>query len=48
MQPDNVQWQWVDKMSGKLSAEGCDGAMYVPYLTNSIPVDKVPCAADKR
>ena len=47
VQPDNVQWQWIDKMSGQLSAEGCDGAMYVPYLTNSIPVDKVPCAAEK-
>ena len=46
-QPDNVQWQWVDKMSGKLSAEGCDGAMYVPYLTSSIPVDQVPCVAEK-
>ncbi len=47
VQPDNVQWQWMDKASGKLSAEGCEGAIYVPYLTTTIPVEKVPCAEGK-
>lgn len=44
VQPDNVQWQWVDKATGKLSAENCPGALYIPYLANTIPVETVACA----
>ncbi|PTQ89215.1 penicillin-binding protein 1B [Agitococcus lubricus] len=44
VQPDNVQWQWVDKTTGQLSAENCVGAIYVPYLVNTIPVEKTACA----
>ena len=31
-QPDSVQWQWIDRASGDLSAQACDGAMYIPML----------------
>ena len=36
-QPDNVQWQWIDSASGDLSAQGCDGAMYIPLLSQTVP-----------
>ena len=36
-QTDNVQWQWIDSASGDLIAEGCDGAMYIPLLRQTVP-----------
>lgn len=43
-QPDNVQWQWADRVSGQLSAEECPDAVYLPFRTDTIPQEVVPCA----
>lgn len=43
-QPESVQWQWLDKDSGLLSAEGCAGALYLPVRQDSLPQDSVACA----
>ena len=45
IQPDTVQWQWLDS-AGKLSAEGCTDALLVPILNNST-LEVSECAADK-
>jgi penicillin-binding protein 1B len=29
-QPDDVQWHWIDRGTGYLAAQGCEGAMYIP------------------
>lgn len=42
-QPDNVQWQWLDLASGDLSAEGCEGAMYTPLLSHTVPKHATSC-----
>lgn len=42
--PDNVQMVWTDKNTGYLSAEGCEGAMAVPYITGTEPIEQVDCA----
>lgn len=42
-QPDNVQWHWIDRATGYLSAEGCEGAMYIPILRSSIPRRATAC-----
>ncbi|MDV2468622.1 penicillin-binding protein 1B [Acinetobacter chinensis] len=42
-QTDDVQWQWIDKNSGNLSAQGCEGAMYIPLLRNNIPRRATAC-----
>ncbi len=42
-QPDNVQWQWIDRNEGLLSAQGCEGAMYIPMLRNTIPRQATAC-----
>ncbi|HEX5277100.1 MAG TPA: penicillin-binding protein 1B [Fluviicoccus sp.] len=47
VQPDTVSWVWADRATGILSAEGCPGAIYVPMLTEAIPVEKTVCAAGK-
>lgn len=36
-QTDNVEWQWIDSATGDLSAQGCDGAMYIPLLRQTVP-----------
>lgn len=36
-QTDNVQWQWIDRSTGDLSAQGCEGAMYIPLLRQTVP-----------
>lgn len=42
-QPDNVQWQWLDVSSGELSAQGCEGALYIPLLRHTIPKRATAC-----
>ena len=42
-QPDNVQWQWLDINSGELSAQGCEGALYIPLLRHTIPKRATAC-----
>lgn len=41
--PDEVSYQWVDDLSGKLSAAHCEGARYMPFIKGSEPVDKSHC-----
>ena len=42
-QPDNVQWQWIDSASGNLSAESCEGSMYIPLLSQTVPHHATLC-----
>ncbi len=41
--PDNIDYHWVDPHLGLLSAEGCEGARYVPFVVGSEPEDSVAC-----
>jgi penicillin-binding protein 1B len=43
--PDEAFWLWVDGDSGRLSAEGCPGAIQIPYVEGSEPLDMTVCAA---
>src|SRR5690606_24360847 len=42
-QPDEVQWHWIDSNSGELSAQGCQGALYVPILKYTVPRRATAC-----
>lgn len=44
-QPGEVQWQWVDRATGHLSAQGCEGAMYIPLTRHSMPNQATVCGA---
>lgn len=44
VQPENVEWHWADKSSGQLSAEKCDGAVFIPFRSDTVPQEMVPCA----
>ncbi|WP_336930279.1 penicillin-binding protein 1B [Acinetobacter tandoii] len=42
-QTDDVQWQWIDSGSGNLSAQGCEGALYIPLLRSAVPRRATAC-----
>lgn len=42
-QTDNVQWQWIDSASGDLSAQGCEGALYIPLMRQTVPRRATTC-----
>jgi penicillin-binding protein 1B len=46
--PDGAYWHWVDAISGKLSAEECEGAVQLPYISGSEPFDMSSCLAASR
>ncbi|MDF2446412.1 MAG: mrcB [Moraxellaceae bacterium] len=43
-QPENVEWQWADRLSGQLSAEGCPDAVFVPFRGDTLPQERTGCA----
>ncbi len=43
--PDGAFWLWVDSNSGLLTAEGCEGAIQVPYINGSEPEEMTDCLA---
>jgi penicillin-binding protein 1B len=46
--PDGAFWLWVDPASGSLSAEGCPGAVQLPYVDGSEPLEAGGCLAAQR
>jgi penicillin-binding protein 1B len=46
--PDGASWLWVDRNSGRLSAEQCDNAVQVPFVAGSEPGEMTPCLAAKQ
>ncbi|MCP8899100.1 penicillin-binding protein 1B [Gilvimarinus xylanilyticus] len=45
--PESVTFDWLDRDSGMLSAEGCEGAMWVPLHTDYLPADAVDCRLNR-
>jgi penicillin-binding protein 1B len=43
--PDNVQMQWIDGVSGQLSAENCMNAHLMPFVDGSGPSELSECGA---
>ncbi|MCO8057969.1 penicillin-binding protein 1B [Acinetobacter towneri] len=42
-QTEQIQWHWIDRSSGHLSAQGCEGAMYIPVNRNNVPRQATAC-----
>jgi penicillin-binding protein 1B len=41
--PENIEWIWVDKDSGLLSAERCDNARQLPFIQGTAPQLTADC-----
>lgn len=46
MQPDSVEWLWLENGTGKLSHESCSNARYLPVLSRHLPEDASACALE--
>nr|WP_026348858.1 penicillin-binding protein 1B [Psychrobacter lutiphocae] len=44
VQPDSVEWLWLENGTGKLSHESCEGARYLPVLSKYLPEEASDCA----
>jgi len=42
-QPNEIQWHWLDRYTGHLSAQGCEGAMYIPISRHALPNQATAC-----
>ena len=42
--PENINYQWVDDETGRLSGKLCKGARQVPFINGSEPYLKSDCA----
>lgn len=45
--PSGIDFVWVDKTSGKLSAERCENAVSLPFVNGSEPKERAPCTISK-
>jgi len=45
--PDGAYWFWVDRDSGWLTGEKCDGAIQIPFVSGSEPRQATDCLAVK-
>nr|WP_319800152.1 penicillin-binding protein 1B [Psychrobacter sp. I-STPA6b] len=46
VQPDGIEWLWLENGTGKLSRESCENAVYLPVLSASIPKEASDCAVE--
>jgi len=46
--PDGASWLWVDPLSGKLSNDQCAGAVQLPFVEGSEPVELSACLAQRQ
>ena len=42
-QPDNVELEWVDYVTGELTGAGCEQAIQFPFIVGSAPTKKSKC-----
>lgn len=45
--PEGIDHYWIDPASGELSAEDCEGARLMPFISGSQPQKRVNCAQRK-
>jgi penicillin-binding protein 1B len=41
--PPGVEYAWINPYNGMLSVEGCNGAILVPFIDGSQPVQRDNC-----
>lgn len=41
--PPGVEMAWVDEETGGLTEQSCQGAVELPFITGSVPTEKVEC-----
>jgi penicillin-binding protein 1B len=44
-QPEEIEWVWIDPVSGLQAEENCPGARQFPFVRGSAPKEIAPCGA---
>ncbi len=47
MPPQGIEYHWVEAASGRLAAEGCEGAVVLPFIRGSEPKVSSACVAEE-
>lgn len=42
-EPERIERVWIDTATGLLSAQGCEGAVELPFIAGSAPTESVAC-----
>ena len=45
--PANINYAWVNRQSGKLSAEHCNDVRQLPFIKGSQPLERADCVANQ-
>ncbi|GIX31495.1 MAG: penicillin-binding protein 1B [Porticoccaceae bacterium] len=43
LQPEGIEWHWIELATGRRSGAGCSGARLLPFLAGSAPRQLSPC-----
>jgi len=43
--PENIEWSWIDSATGLRADGNCQGAVELPFIRGSAPMETAPCAA---
>ncbi|MDH3926265.1 MAG: hypothetical protein OET41_16845, partial [Xanthomonadales bacterium] len=46
--PDGAYWLWVDRNSGLLTLEDCEGAVQIPFVDGSGPAQSTACMSARQ
>ena len=41
--PANIEFSWIDSLTGLRSEKDCENAVQLPFIKGSVPEDKAPC-----
>ena len=44
VEPEGIEWLWLENNSGKLSNERCSDALYLPVMSTYLPKEASSCA----
>ncbi len=45
--PEGIEYFWIDQKSGLLSAQGCEGAVQLPFIIGTEPDQEADCLSDE-
>jgi len=48
VQPEDIEYYWIEESTGLLSAEQCEGVRQLPFIKGTAPQDYAECADNKQ
>ncbi|WP_286240099.1 penicillin-binding protein 1B [Neptuniibacter halophilus] len=48
VQPEGIEYQWVEEKTGRISAEHCEGVRQLPFIKGTAPQEYAECAENQQ